>query len=330
MSCYARTQESRASFRAQFGLDDEATSLAELLADERVEAVVIATPNDLHVEHATAALQAGKPALIDKPLGVGIAEGLDLLRRSQASTTNLGVAHYARRLAGHRAARAWLASPDAGQVVMAQANFSNPRATAMSPDAWHRHARGSQAGVLVQVGIHHIDNLLWLCGPARAVSARFGYGELGPKMPITAVAVIEHMRGAVSTVASSWVTPGHYRMDLLATGGNLSYRLDHRQWTSPNVDNASHLTLDEDGNARPFPWTKGDPLLQQLDELGATARNASAMEVGVVDGLRAVIVVEAAVRSADEGGRRVDISSLLDHEGATAEEVSLISVQASN
>lgn len=194
----------------------------------------------------------------------------------------------------------------------------------MEPGAWHRHAPGSEAGVLIQVGIHHVDNVLWLLGPARLVSARFGYGELGPQMPVTAVVIIEHIDGGVPTITSSWITPSHYRMDVLATGGNLSFQLDHGRWSHGDVDDASHLTLDSDGAAQPYPWTKGDPLVEQLDELGASARNGTPMTVGVVDGLRSIAVVRAAVRSAGADGQAVAISDLLRDEGATPEEITAV------
>lgn len=319
VNCHARRPETRSAFMGTFGVEREATTLEELLHDPSVQAVVISTPNDVHVEHARAAVEAGKPVLVDKPISVEVAEGLDLWRAA-TSGARVGVAHHARRLAGNRAARRWIEGGEAGQVQVARADFSNPRGAAMGPDAWHRTARGSEAGVLIQVGIHQVDNLLYLLGPARRVQARFAHRELGPDMPDAAVVALEHTDGALSTVTSSWTTPGHYSMDLLATGGNLSFRLNHGQWTSGEVDQAGILTLDTGDGPRPHPWHPGDPLTEQLDELGRSARDGTPMEVDIVEGLRAMAVVQAAVES-HRTGRRVEIIDLYRSAGATVAEL---------
>jgi len=47
-----------------------ASSLQELLADDRVEAVVLATPHSLHAEQIVAVAQAARPVLCEKPLAL--------------------------------------------------------------------------------------------------------------------------------------------------------------------------------------------------------------------------------------------------------------------
>jgi UDP-N-acetyl-2-amino-2-deoxyglucuronate dehydrogenase len=176
--------------------------------------------------------------------------------------------------------------------------------------------------VLIQVGIHQIDNLQYLLGPATSVNARFAFGELGPRMPDTAVVMMTHANGALSTVTSSWTTPGHYRLDLQATAGNLVFSLDHGHWTSGDIDDHGELSLEPlEGIAGPYPTEKGDPLRAQLEELGRAARDGTPMEIGVEDGLRAMAVVQAAVNSARENGAPMDLAVMLAETGATETEI---------
>lgn len=325
VNCFARTAETRRAYATAHGVDRTAGSLEELLADPGVEGIVVSTPNDFHAEHVAAAVAAGKPVLVDKPLSVDVAQGLALWRTVTAAGVPVGVAHHARRLAGHRAARAWIDEGQAGVVRMAYGDFSNNRGAVMKPDAWHRTARGSEAGVLIQVGIHQVDVMLYLLGPAIEVNARFGYDALGPSMPDAAAVTMTHASGAVSVVTSSWTTPSHYRTDLLATGGNLSFRLDHGHWTSGDVDDHGEVILDPAGGQRaPHPITKGDPLRDQLDELGRSAREGTPMSIDLLAGLRAVAVVEASVQSARQGGAGVSIEQLLRESGGTDDEVSAV------
>src|SRR5271165_2914177 len=57
----------------------------EMLADPKVEAVIIGIADQFHVSAAAQALQAGKHVLVEKPLGVSVEEGLDLLKIRQAA-----------------------------------------------------------------------------------------------------------------------------------------------------------------------------------------------------------------------------------------------------
>ncbi len=321
VSCFGPTPARRASFAARHGIEVVAESIEELLADKRVEGVVISSPNDLHAQHLRLVIAAEKPALVDKPVAVDAAEGIELLRLVEDQSLPVGVAHHARRLAGHRAAAAWIASGSAGTIRAAHADFSNARGAHLAANAWHRTAR-SEAGVLIQVGIHQIDNLLHLLGPPTSVNARLSYGTPGLEIPDLAVVIVNHAGGPISAVSSCWATPSHYRLDLLTTGGNLEFRLDHSQWASPDVDDHGELTLETPSQGRrAVAVDKGDPLREQLDELGMAARQGVPMQVGVAEGLRAVAVVDAAVLSSLRGGEGIEIIGVLANAGATTREI---------
>lgn len=320
VNCHARSEQSRSEFSRRHGVASVAASVDELLADPAVQAVVVSTPNDLHVEHARASIAAGKPVLVDKPVAVDLAEGLGLRRAASASGVPVGVAHHARRLAGIREAARWMGSPSAGRVRLATADFSNNRSAHMKPDAWHRLARGSEGGALIQVGIHQVDNMLYLLGPVASVSATFRHETLGPTMPDLAAVTLVHASGAVSVVTTSWTTPGHFTVEIQGVEGSYRYELDHGHWTSGDVDDhgrASHrIGL---GRWEPAQTPKGDPLVEQIEELAA-----SRMEVDIVAGLRAAAVVEAAVESWRSNGARIEIADLARRSGATDTEVGVL------
>lgn len=321
VNCYARSEDSRKRFMETHGVGADSTSLEALVADPAVRAVVISSPNDVHAGQARTVIEAGKPVLIDKPLAVDVAEGLALVRLSKVTGVPIGVAHHARRLAGHRAAKDWIDS-DAGEVRLAYGDFSNSRGSAMKPDAWHRSARGAEAGVLIQVGIHQVDTLLSLLGPVSSVHARFEHQTMGPTMPDAAVVSMRHVNGALSVVSSSWTTPSRYRTDLMATGGNLSFTLDHGHWTSGDVDDHGSVMLDTGTSGEKAVATvKGDPLRDQIEELGRAAEVGSPMLVDATAGLRAIAVVQASVLSAGHGGCPVDLEQLLRDAGATDDEM---------
>ena len=66
------------AFAREYGFAAAYGSYEELLADESVDAVYVASPHALHVEHVTAALEAGKHVLCEKPLTLRAADAEEL------------------------------------------------------------------------------------------------------------------------------------------------------------------------------------------------------------------------------------------------------------
>ena len=68
----------------------------QLIDDPEVNAVYVATPPDSHVFYASAALRAGKPVYLEKPMTLNATEADELLRLQQTHRGKLTVAHYRR------------------------------------------------------------------------------------------------------------------------------------------------------------------------------------------------------------------------------------------
>jgi len=75
--------EARTEVAGRFGARAYAT-LPELAADRDVDAVYVATPTDLHVDHVLALAAAGKHVLVEKPMAIGL-EGADRMIEAAAS-----------------------------------------------------------------------------------------------------------------------------------------------------------------------------------------------------------------------------------------------------
>src|SRR3954451_10071968 len=71
----SRSIESASRFARQFGIDKAYGSYEELVTDPDLDVVYVATPHNAHLPHALLALQAGKHALIEKPLALNAIQG---------------------------------------------------------------------------------------------------------------------------------------------------------------------------------------------------------------------------------------------------------------
>ena len=90
------TREKIEKLAADRGIGHAATDLAECLARDDVDAVILATPTQLHAEQAIACMKAGKPVLIEIPMADSVAESEEICR-VQKETGVLAMAGQVRR-----------------------------------------------------------------------------------------------------------------------------------------------------------------------------------------------------------------------------------------
>ncbi len=141
-------------------------TLDELLASD-VELVVIATPNETHVEFATAALKAGKHVVIDKPFAPTL-EGALQLERLATEAGRLLVPFHNRRFDGDfRTLQKLLRESAVGRPVALRSRFDRFRPVARE-NTW-KEAEGEQNGLLMDLGPHVVDQALALFGTPRTV-----------------------------------------------------------------------------------------------------------------------------------------------------------------
>ncbi|MDQ8192990.1 Gfo/Idh/MocA family oxidoreductase [Coraliomargarita sp. SDUM461004] len=135
----------------------------ELLARPDIDAVLISTPDDLHEEHAIAALKAGKGVYLEKPIAITI-EGCDrILETARKQNGKLYVGHNLRHFAVMRKMKELIDSGAIGEVKTAWCrHFISYGGDAYYKD-WHAE-RSRTTSLLLQKGAHDIDVLHWLCG----------------------------------------------------------------------------------------------------------------------------------------------------------------------
>lgn len=98
-------------------------SLAEALAADRPDGIVLATPNQLHVENGLECVAAGVPALIEKPLATDLQAGQELVAAGEAAGVPLLVGHHRRHNPLIAAARKQIEDGLLGTLVAAHGMF---------------------------------------------------------------------------------------------------------------------------------------------------------------------------------------------------------------
>ena len=321
VSCYSRDEAKRSAFMEEFGIARAAASYEELLADPEVEGVLITTPNDTHRDLVVQALEAGKAAYTDKPIAHTLEHGVAIVEAAERTGIPFAVGHSARRLSGCRTMKRWIEDGSLGSVSIAEANFSNERGLELTPDHWRSYPEKTPGGVMIQLGVHHADNLQFLLGPAKAVTAHARKLYTAAHVPDVVTSLIEFESGAIGYIGAGWASPGVYTINLQGTKANLRYDLDFTHWTeSHQADDWSVLTSQAYGESdRPkveLPPT--DMFREQLEEFALAIRGEATVEVGPREALRALAVVHAAIASSERGGQAVELAEVIDAAGAAA------------
>ena len=142
---------------------------AELLRDDEIELVVIATPNHTHFELARQSLVAGKHVVVEKPFTNTSAQAQQLIELARSEQRLISVHHNRRWDGDFLTVRKILEDRLLGRLVEYESHYDRfrnyPRA-----NAW-REEEGDGGGLLYDLGSHLIDQALVLFGRPRALTA---------------------------------------------------------------------------------------------------------------------------------------------------------------
>ena len=144
-------------------------TVESVLADPAIELVVVATPNDTHASLATAALDAGKHVVVDKPFAATSQAAGELAERADTAGLVLAPFHNRRWDGDFLTIKRLLSEQVLGRLAAFQSHFDRFRP---SPRAgtW-KEASGDANGMLFDLGPHLVDQALALFGVPKSISA---------------------------------------------------------------------------------------------------------------------------------------------------------------
>jgi len=163
-----------ADFKQRMGDDAfTTTDYRRLLERDDIDAVAVTSPDFMHEEHASAALDAGKHVFCEKPLSISI-EGCDrILRAWKASGKKLMVGFNMRYMNVYRAMKEIIDSGAIGEMkAVWYRHFVGLGRTFYYQD-WHATRKGSYS-LLLQKGSHDLDMIHWLTGQYTKRVSAFG------------------------------------------------------------------------------------------------------------------------------------------------------------
>lgn len=169
-----------------------------------IDAVFISTPHSQHTAHATAAANAGKHILLDKPMAASVAECDQILEAARRNNTNLMIMFGQRFRMVNREAYKLIQEGTIGRIQAISACALNSGGLASLPP-WQ--SLPENLGTFFGHGIHNIDQVRWFTGDEVATVAACVQREAPSNNEVSTMAVLGLRNGVMANVWVSWTIP---------------------------------------------------------------------------------------------------------------------------
>jgi predicted dehydrogenase len=154
----------------------------QLIDDPGVDAVYVATPPDTHEAYAIAAMKAGKPVYVEKPMATDAAACERMAEVSEATGVKLTIAHYRRAVPMFRQIGDWIGRGEIGTIRTVRISTLQPDRPESLSDPRIRWRvtpeNGGIGGHFYDLAPHQLDLMLHWFGPI-ASHAGFGVNQAG-------------------------------------------------------------------------------------------------------------------------------------------------------
>jgi predicted dehydrogenase len=298
-----------------------------MLADGDLDAVVIATPSNLHADMVKAALDRGLHVFCEKPFCLDWREAQALADRAEAEGRVNQVGYHYRYVGAFREMKRLLDAGAIGRVTHVLAEAYGPVVLRPKRQTW-RTQKGSGGGCLYDYAAHPLNLLNWAFGTPAKVSGSV-LGEVFSKgIDDEVFATLSFADGPVAQLSVNWSDESHRKMttklSLIGTNGRINVDRQECQLylrapvdTLPGTEAGWTVRYTTDLTSDPWFYLRGEEYSHQIDAFVRAVRDGTGRaeendfrSAAVTDRTIAMIVDDAegrpaeAAASAGQGTRR--------------------------
>ena len=274
----------------------------EDLLKQEIDAVYIATPVFLHKQQALAAMEAGKHVLVEKPVGVNLAEVEELYRVSKEKNVKLGVGMLMRFHSQHQQIKELIETGKLGEIVSMRAQwaFWYPEIEG----SWRQKKELSGGGALMDVGVHCLDLLQYISGmKAVGVSAFCDTQTFSYEVDDHASLMLRMENGAHLYIESNFNIPGQVtpnRLEIFGTRGSILAEGTFRQVSGGSVQ-VRLLNEDSSKTVYNLEPAEGNMYSREIESFSNAILKGTAPIAGIEDAYAVQRIIEAAYQSSQSG-----------------------------
>lgn len=299
----SRRQNRVEEFQARFHVSHGFTDYRQMLERNDLDAVVVATPDHHHFAPASAAVQAGKHVLVEKPFTTSTREADELIRLSRRAGKTIQVAFNHRWLSAYHETKRLIASGEIGAPLGGYARKNDTIFVATDYITW-----AGETTCAWFLSSHDIDLMRWWLASEPVEARAWGRAEVLQKRGIHTYDLIQAQvrfaSGAIVTFESAWVYPNTFPsivdsfMEVIGSAGHI--HLDRKR-ESLEVSTDEKFSYPKGFlTAEIFGRLRGAFPACLEDFLHSVAEGASP-QVTAVDGRQTTAALEAIHRSLETG-----------------------------
>ena len=282
-----------------------AESYERLLADPAVDAVVLATPHLQHSGQIILAARAGKHVFTEKPLGINLHETMAAMRACEECKVTLAVGYNWRFQPALREMKRMLEDGRLGKLLHIEGNFCGPSAYRFPKGHWRHDRDEVPGGGMTGRGVHVVDAMLYLGGHIESVVAQsfrlvrdFGVDD-------TTSMLFRFRGGATGYLGTVIATAETWRMQVFGSNGWAEVgEVEHlTTWKLRfTLIDRENIMLKKEPQVMQFPDTSTERA--ELEHFARAVQAGEPLEVPGGDAVHNVAVLEAILRSAQDGSRQ--------------------------
>jgi myo-inositol 2-dehydrogenase / D-chiro-inositol 1-dehydrogenase len=227
-ACTDPNTAAAAAFAEDYGLT-VADSAEVILQDDKIDAVLLASPNAVHADQTIQALRAGKHVFCQKPISLTLEDADRVVEAAANSDRILQHGFMLRFTPPLPGLKQRIAGGELGDPIAARAAVFGWEPT---NDWFYDPAQGG--GVILDTLVHFGDLVQWLFGPATSVYTAGGAyvleGAKRHRSPDNATVTVTHDTGVVTSMYVTW-TAGHgnFTIETYGSNGGAAVDLVHAQ-----------------------------------------------------------------------------------------------------
>ncbi len=237
-------------------------------SDPEINAVIICSETNRHLELVLAGAAAGKNMFIEKPLGITGKESFEMAKAIESKNLLFTTGYFMRTDAKHIFLKGEIAKGNFGKITRVRGSNCHSGSLGGWFDTewrWMADPKISGVGAFGDLGTHKLDILMWMLGPIdeataeiRSVTGRYGDCDE------TGEGLMRFSTGVIGTLAAGWVDiEDPVQLLISGTEGHAVIHDNHLYYRSkkvPGSDSKEPLTQ--------LPPPPRAPLHQFLDAVG--------------------------------------------------------------
>ncbi|WP_204743135.1 Gfo/Idh/MocA family protein [Pseudocnuella soli] len=275
-----RNADKAADYARRHGVDRWYSDAARLINDPEVNAVYIATPPLQHEEYTVAALRAGKPVYVEKPMAVSAAAAARMAQVAKETGLKLSVAHYRRAQPLYLKIKSLIAEGAIGVPRLVQLQCLQPHQgnlVAHTEEPWRYNPAISGGGLLHDLAPHQLDLMLHFFGAHEVAS---GYSFNGANLyPAADTTIGQAVFPGPVAFAGSWCFSAGQKRDeceIFGTEGSIKFSFFTHQPLVLNSGGGEQQFL-----FNPLPHVQQPMIQKVVDYFLDTSENPCSAEDGV-------------------------------------------------